>query len=187
MSERKEINPIDCWETFLLGNDYGLEALVRAYSDPLVRFAYCFVKDSAVAEDVMEDAFATLVFKRKRFHKGENLRAYLYKIVRNKCVDYLRAHKKQTPLDDVEYVLSAVDNETDLLRRENARTVYTCLQKLPPQYAEVLYLSYFEEYTIDELGRILKRTKKQIYNLLSRAKLSLKELLIKEGISHEDL
>ena len=187
MTERNKINPIDCWESFLLGDNRGLEALVRAYSDPLVRFAYCFVRDSAVAEDVMEDAFATLVFKRKHFHESENLRAYLYKIVRNKCVDYLRARKKRIPLDDVESVLPDMDGEADLVRRENARLVYVCMQKLPPQYAETLYLSYFEGYSIEALCKILKRTKKQIYNLLSRAKTSLKELLIKEGISHEDL
>lgn len=187
MTEKDKINPIDYWEAFLLGDDRGLEALVRAYSDPLVRFAYCFVKDSAAAEDIMEDAFATLVFKRKHFHESENLRAYLYKIVRNKCVDHLRARKKRTPLDDVEGVLSVTDGEADLVRRENARSIYRSMQKLPPQYAETLYLSYFEGYSIEELCKILKRTKKQIYNLLSRAKTSLKELLIKEGISHEDL
>ena len=187
MTERNKINPIDCWESFLLGHNHGLEALVRAYSDPLVRFAYCFVRDSAVAEDVMEDAFATLVFKRKHFHESENLRAYLYKIVRNKCVDYLRAGKKRTPLDDVDKVLFAADGETDVVRRENARLVYCCMQKLPPQYAETLYLSYFEGYSVEELCKILKQSKKQIYNLLSRAKTSLKELLIKEGISYENL
>ena len=187
MSERNKIDPIDCWDAFLRGNDYGLEQLVRAYSDPLVRFAYCFVKDSAAAEDIMEDAFATLVFKRKRFHESDNLRAYLYKTVRNKSVDYLRAHKKQTRLDDVERVSFTADGEADVIRLENARAVYRCMQKLSPQYAEVLYLTYFEDHTIQELCKILKRTKKQIYNLLSRAKTSLKELLIKEGISHEDL
>ena len=187
MTERNKIRPIDCWEAFLCGNNCGLEALVRAYSDPLVRFAYCFVKDSATAEDIMEDAFAILVCKRKHFRESENLRAYLYKIVRNKCVDYLRAHKKQTPLDDMEHVLFAVDGEADVVRRENARLIYRCMQRLPLQYAEVLYLSFFEEYSIDKLCKILKRTKKQIYNLLSRAKFSLKELLIKEGIFYEDL
>lgn len=187
MEQKNKINPIDCWEAFLRGDNRGLEELVRAYSDPLVRFAYCFVKDSEAAEEIMEEGFATLVFKRKRFHESENLRAYLYKIVRNKCVDYLRARKRYAPMDDVERVLFATDGEEDVIKRENARLVYLCMQKLPPQYAEILYLSYFEEYSVAELCQILKRTKKQIYNLLSRAKLSLKELLIKEGISYENL
>lgn len=187
MLENKRINPIDCWEAFLLGNEYGLECLVRAYGDSLVRFAYCFVKDSVAAEEMMEDAFAALVFKRKRFVQGDNLRAYLYKTVRNNCLNYLRAHKRKIPLADVEHILYAADGEDDLLRRDNARALYRCMQKLPPQYAEILYLTYFENHSVEELCRILKHSKKQIYNLLSRAKLSLKELLIKEGISYEDL
>lgn len=187
MSEKKEINPIDRWNAFLDGDDCELEELVRTYSDPLVRFAYCFVRDSAVAEDVMEDAFATLVFKRKRFKESDNLRAYLYKTVRNRCVDYLRARKRLVPLDDVERVLPVADGEEAAIRLENERAVYCCMQSLSPQYAEVLYLYYFEGRTAQELCKILKRNKKQIYNLLSRARTSLKELLIKEGISYENL
>ena len=51
----------------------------------------------------------------------------------------------------------------------------------------LLYLTYYEGYGADDIARILRKTKKQIYNLLHRAKNSLKELLVKEGISHEDL
>lgn len=187
MSERKGFDAIRCYRRFLSGDAEALERLVREYSDALVRFAYCYVKDSAIAEDVMEDAFAALIVKRRPFNDADNLRAYLYKIVRNKCVDYLRLHKKRVSLSDVDRVLVGAETETALLRRENSRTVYKALQKLPPQYREVLYLTYFEEYGVDELSHLLKCTKKQIYNLLSRAKLSLKQLLIQEGIFYENL
>ena len=121
---------------------------------------------------------------------AENLRAYLYKAVRNKCVDYLRFRKKRVPLEDLdgELVASESENaETSLLRNENKKAVYQALQSLPSQYREVLYLTYYEDYEAEEIARILRKTKKQIYNLLHRAKLSLKNLLVKEGISHENL
>ena len=190
MPERKGFDAVRCYYRFLFGEKEALEMLVREYSDALIRFAYCYVKDSAVAEDIMEDAFSALIIKRRDFDSADNLRAYLYKTVRNKCVDYLRMRKKRVPLADIERVFTAnaeKETEKSLLRQENRRAVYEALQNLPSQYREILYLTYFEDCTADELSRLLRRTKKQIYNLLHRAKTSLKELLIKEGISYENL
>jgi RNA polymerase sigma-70 factor (ECF subfamily) len=96
-------------------------------------------------------------------------------------------HKKQVPLADVEHVLVGVETETALLRKESQKAVYEALQKLPAQYREILYLTYFEEYAAEDAARLLKLNKKQIYNLLHRARTSLKELLIQEGISYENL
>ena len=61
------------YRRFLDGEERAIEELVLAYGDSLVRFAYCYVKDSAAAEDIMEDAFASFLAKRKRFKNSENL------------------------------------------------------------------------------------------------------------------
>ena len=175
---------IRLYDKALLGEKWALEELLRLYSDPLTRFAYCFVKDSAAAEDIMEEAFVKLLLKEKHFSHADNLRAYLYKIVRNKALDYLRKHKKRVPLADYENVLCAESAEQQLLQREEKRCLYRCLQQLPSQYAEVLYLTYFENYKAEEICKITHRNKKQVYNLLARAKSTLKELLIKEGIEY---
>ena len=183
-----EKNGASSYRRFLQGDRMALEALVYEYSDALVRFAYCYVKDSAAAEDIMEDAFAALLGRRWVFAERNNVRAYLYKIVRNKSVDYLRKHKKQVPLADLENVLYSLDTSDKALeRKERNQTLYRCMQALPTQYREVLYLAYFEGYETEVIAKITKRTKKQIYNLTARAKTSLKELLIKEGISYEDV
>ena len=175
------------YRRFLDGDKNRIERLVVRHSDELVRYAYCYVKNSAVAEDIMEDAFASLLVKWKRFSERDNLRAYLYKITRNKCLDYLRLHKRQAPLNDYENVLVAKDLFHDVMHEERNRTLYKFIQNLPPQYAEVLYLIYINECIVEEVGELLKKSKKQVYNLLSRAKTALKELLKKEGISYEDV
>ena len=96
---------------FLQGDESMLEKLVATYSDGLVAFAYCIVSDSAVAEDVVEDAFATLIVRRRHFSPKAKLKPYLYKIVRNKCLDYLRFHKKiRAFFDDGLYVVT--DSQT---------------------------------------------------------------------------
>ena len=177
----------DLYLRFLQGDNGALEELVRVYSDALVRFAYCYVKNAAVAEDIMEEAFAKLIVKRKPFSQDDNLRAYLYKAVRNKSIDYLRSHKKFVPLADIESVIRSGETEVSVLRKECNRTIYRCMQQLPTQYQEALYLAYFEDYGAESIANIIKKTKKQVYNLLARAKAALKTLLEKEGISYEDV
>ncbi|MBE6923879.1 MAG: sigma-70 family RNA polymerase sigma factor [Ruminococcaceae bacterium] len=172
---------------YLSGDEVGLEALVRTYSDALIRYAYCYVQDAAAAEDIMEDTIVTLIMKRKRMDSGDKLHGYLYKIARNRSIDYLRKHRRMIPLEDVQNTLTAGDLETEHFRRARNETVYICMQSLPEQYREILHLCYFEGFSLPEAAQILSRSMKQIYNLHTRAKGALKDLLIKEGICHEEL
>lgn len=175
------------YSKYLDGDDNALEQLVELYSDGLVRFAYCFVKDSAVAEDVAADAFATLIFKRKRFSPRASFKTYLYKIARNKCLDYLRYHKRFVPLDDLSNVLASNDGADNVEARERATILYRCMQGLNPQYRYVLTLTYIEDFSAEQTAKIMGKNIKQVYNLLARAKTSLKQLLIDEGINYEDI
>jgi len=175
------------YHRFSTEDQMALENWIRTYADSLVRFAYCYVKNSAVAEDVTADVFAALLVKRKRFESEDAFRAYLFKAVRNRSVDYLRRHQKEVPLSDVENVLSRQDAESGIAKQQRNDALYTALQMLPKQYREVLTLSYLEGFSIEEVCKIMKRTSKQVYNLLARSRIALRELLEKEGFSYEDL
>ena len=165
----------------------ALEYWVQELAQPLVRYAYSIVGSSFAAEDAMEDAFAALLASRRYFHSPQQLRAWLYKTTHNKAVDYLRRHKREVPLEDVENVLSSPDPASAAALRERNRTIYVCMQRLPQQYRQVLLLTYFDGFSIAEVCVILRKTQKQVYNLLARAKVALKDLLLKEGISSEEL
>ena len=175
------------YRRFLQGDSQALEALVCTYSDALVRFAYSYVKNSAAAEDLVGDTFALLFMKGKHFASENQLKSYLYKITRSRCVDHLRKHRKEVPLEDVENVLLSESAEADFLRRSRDEKLYVCMQRLPDQYREILQLTYFSGFSLQESGKILGKTVKQIYNLHTRAKMALKLLLEKEGITDEDL
>ena len=177
----------ELYEQFLKGDQDALDGLVRTYSDALIRFVYCYVQDSATAEDIMEDAIVTLIMRKKRLSDGDKLHGYLYKIARNKAIDHLRKRSRSVPLEDVQSVLTSGDLEADHFRRARNETVYICIQALPEQYKEVLHLTYFEGFSLPQISQILRKSMKQIYNLHDRAKQALKVLLVKEGIDHEDL
>ena len=165
----------------------ALEYWVQTLAQPLVRYAYSIVGSSFAAEDAMEDAFAALLVGRHHFQSPQQLRAWLYKTTHNKAVDYLRRHKREVPLEDVENVFSSPDPASAVALRERNRTIYVCMQQLPQQYRQVLILTYFDGFSVAEVCAIMRKTQKQVYNLLARAKVALKELLLEEGISSEEL
>ena len=184
---RMKEHGVSSYRRFLRGETDALEVLVTTYSDELVRFAFGYVKSEAAAEDVVSDAFATLFMKAKHFSEDDQLRAFLYKIVRNRSVDYLRRHRRELPLEDVEGALSVSDAEGRLLNKERDETLHRCLAQLPAQYREVLELTWFEEFSNEQVASILGKSAKQVYNLRSRAKETLKRMLEKEGITREYL
>ena len=68
---------------------------------------------------------------------------------------------------------------------EEKRRLAAALRTLPSQYRQVLHLSFFEELPVSEICKILGKSKKQIYNLLARAKATLSEKLKKEDTQDE--
>lgn len=178
---------VSSYRRFLKGDPDALEELIRTYSDPLTRFAYCFVGSAAAAEEVMEDALTDVLLKGRKFENEAHFKAYLYKAVRHRSINYLRFHRKHIPLEDVENVLCCGDPEADAIKTERDRKVFSCMQELPEQYRRVLTLKYFDGFSVEEICSIMGQNAKQVYNLLSRAKNALGKILEKVGISYEDL
>ena len=126
-----------------------------------------------------------IVVRRKKFREGAKFRTWLYTVARNRAIDYVRKYGRQRTLSGLENVLMGMNGEDALLARQRNETLYICLQQLPEQYKEVLYLNYFDGFSVKEICHILKKNEKQVYNLLSRARSTLKEILVKEGY-HEN-
>ncbi len=151
-----------------------IERAVRKYGDKLVLFTYCITGDYAAAEDAAADAFATLVIKPKEFDCEAKFVSYLYKTARSRAIDAVRRHKFTVGIDDVGQLLS-VDDERTIFAREEERELYIAMQRLPSQYRDALCLKYFDGFTVPEISKILKRSSKQVYNLLARAKCELRK------------
>ena len=73
------------------------------------------------------------------------------------------------------------DPETLFLQKERERALYRAMGRLKADYRVALHLVYFEELSYEEAGRVLHKSKKQIENLVYRAKNALRADLEKEG------
>ena len=78
------------------------------------------------------------------------------------------------------------DVESAYIKEESARHLHRVIKTLPDDYRQVLYLVYFESFDNASTAKIMKKSKKQIENLLYRAKNSLKTKLKEEGFEYEN-
>ena len=92
-----------------------------------------------------------------------------------------------TPLDDMENLLSAEqDLEHNYIKEERKIVVHRAISNLSEDYRTVLWLVFFEGFSNKEAATAMKKSDRQIKNLLYRAKQSLKSYLEKEGFVYEE-
>lgn len=172
---------------YIKGNEDALQGLVESCSNALIRFAYCYVPDSTAAEEIAEDAIVALIMKRKQLDNEAVFRSYLFKITRNMAIDYLRKWRKTVALEDVQNILMTEDVESSYSRWECSELIYIQIQSLPEQYRQILHLTYYEDFSLEQAAKIMGKSMKQVYNLHTRAKEALKQKLMKEGLTYEEL
>lgn len=114
----------------------------------------------------------------------------MYAIGRNVAIDFIRHNSKilSAPVEDMETYLDDEQNlEQSYIKEERKIAVHQAMSKLTTEYRTVLWLIYFDGFTNNEAATILRKNKRQIKNLLYRAKQSLKSTLKKEGFIYEEL
>ncbi|MBP0967537.1 MAG: RNA polymerase sigma factor, partial [Oscillospiraceae bacterium] len=88
----------------------------------------------------------------------------------------------QIPLDEAEpYLADETDLEEHVIQSDRKRRVNEALKQLPEDQQLAVHLVYFEEYSYEDTARIMKKNRKQVDNLLYRAKKALRELIGEEG------
>lgn len=164
-------------------NKEEITEIVEQYGNHLVLFINGYVKNITVSEDLMEDTFMQLIIHKHYFRGESSLKTYLFKIARNKALNYLKKNKNVFEIpEDYE------DNkqlEEQILKNETNKTIHYALKQLTEDYSMVLYLLYFENLSYNEIGKVMKKSEKQIKNLAYRARNSLKEVLKEEGFNYE--
>lgn len=148
-----------------------IEKAIRKYADTIYRIAYQYTCNSSDAQDIFQEVALTLVTANPPFEDECYLRNWICRVTVNKCKNLKRfrlAHIFE-PLDEN---IAANERESDYLSEE--------LLKLPKKYRTVLYLFYFEEFSIEEISGILGIKPNTVGSQLRRGRERLRKI-IEEG------
>ena len=183
-------NGASSYRRFLEGDDDGIVEIINDHKDGLMLYLNSFVQNIHLAEDLTEDTFVKLIARRPRFSGKSTFKTWLYAIGRNVALDFLRKNAKP-PTVSAEEAMTLIADEADVARQylcsERKLQVHKALKQLNDEYRQVLVLIYFEDFQNEQVASVMGKSKKQIENLVYRAKLSLKSELEKEGFVYEDL
>ena len=171
------------------GDEEAFLILYRRLQGPVYRFALHMGGGTAVAEDVTQEVFMTLIEKRSRFDASRgSLRAYLIGTARHLLLRRFERDQKLVPFPDAESPngapASSQDNHAlpsvpppDLVRSETIERVRQAVLSLPHDYREAVVLCEFEELSYEEASGILGCPVGTLRSRLHRARTLLAEKL----------
>ncbi|MFX3633931.1 MAG: RNA polymerase sigma factor [Candidatus Pristimantibacillus sp.] len=153
----------------LLRTDKELAELYQRHADLVFRLCYLYLKNPVDAEDAVQSVFLKLIKSQMVFNDHEHEKAWLMVTTRNYCKDFLKNWwtSRRVALDALPEVSSWNGNEP-------SEKVLTRLLSLPEKYKTVLYLYYFEEYSVKEIAEMLGHKESTIQTQLSRGRKRLK-------------
>lgn len=143
--------------------------IVEKFSDMIFRIAYQNLYHIDDAEDVVQDVFLKLLKQKdKCFHDYEHLKSWLIRVTINQCLDYKKSffRKNTVSLEDFE-----------IPYEQEERKILEELYQLPKDYRNILYLYYYEGYTIKEIAKILGKKQNTVNSKLTRGRNQLKKIM----------
>ena len=148
---------------------------IDLYGDTVKRICMIHLKNYADTEDIFQTVFLKYVLKSPEFHSTDHEKAWIIRVTINACRDLLKSffHSRTLPLDSLrEKPGEPAPDHSDVLEAVLA---------LPSKYKDVIYLYYYEEYSAEEIGQILRKNNNTVYTLLNRGRQLLRSSLEEVG------
>ena len=144
---------------------------VEQFQSMVYRTALHALGNPQDADDAAQEVFFRLFREKKPFEGQEHLRRWLLRVTVNYCRDVLKSpwRKRRASLEEIP--------ETPVFDRSEQASLYREVMALPEKYRTVLYLFYYEELTVREIGELLGLKQSAVTTRLSRARERLKETL----------
>lgn len=163
--------------------------LVLAYQDLLYSHAYRMMGEAEAAEDATQDAFIS-AYRNLGSYRGGSFKAWLLRIVTNRCYDELRRRKRRptTPLEPLDRDDEEIESprwmtdpgetpEEAVDRAELARALQNCLDGLPAEFRAVVLLVDIQGMDYAEAAQVVHTPLGTVKSRLARARLRLRECL----------
>jgi RNA polymerase sigma-70 factor, ECF subfamily len=152
--------------------------LFQQLYDPLTRYAYTFVQDHTIAEDIVQDVFVRIWEKHQAIITAPQVRPYLYRAVRNVCLNHLGSKKKiqlqslsETDPGEEDSLTWTITEEPDSADVPNYRELLKKgIEQLPEKCREVFLLSRTGQLSnqeiADQLGISIKTVNNQTWKAM---------------------
>ncbi len=153
------------------------EELYQEYKSTLITVAYKILKDMALSEDAVHEAFLSLARNMNKISDRNciQIRNYLIIIVKNASYRIYNKRKEELCIDDIKETIPDIQNvEIDVEDRESQQRLMTLIKSIDEKYADVLILKYFYDFSDKEIAESLGISLENVKIRLHRGKSMLK-------------
>lgn len=174
------------------GDRSALDLLIRKHEKRAYQYAYRLTSNPDEAMDIVADAFVRVYNALPNFKGRSAFTTWLYRIITNCYLDVKKKdrNKPQVSLDaptesesgDMERQIEDPDAAPDIEveRNERERKVQDALKKLPEYQKAILLMYHVEMLSYEEIAQALDQPIGTVKSRLNRARLSLREVLMKD-------
>lgn len=144
--------------------------VMREYSDMVFRLAFARTGNQSDAQDIMQEVFLKYIQDDTMFESREHLKAWLIRVTINTAKNLMTSawHQRTAQLDEADAVVVEIKEKSN---------VYYAMLELPEKYRDILHLFYYEDYSIEEISRILEMNESTVKSRLRRGRQKLREIL----------
>ena len=182
MKTLKEKSDLELIQTYVAGDESGIEALLNRYKSKIYTSIYLQVRDEYLAEDIFQETFIKVIktLKSGRYNEEGKFLPWVVRIAQNMVIDHFRKEKRSPMVIssegyDIFEVLEFSDDNVESKLMTNQRDVdlRKIIQKLPDDQKEVLIMRHFCDMSFKEIAEI---TDVSINTALGRMRYALNNL-----------
>ncbi len=158
------------------GHDGAFEVLFTRYNSRLLGFCQSMVKSRQDAEDVLQEVFTNAHSAMLADERKINVRPWLYRIARNRCLNHLRkaVPEGQDSMDVLPHS-NGITTAEHVQNREDLRQLMADVETLPETQRTALLLREIDQLAYDEIAQAMGTTVPSVKSLLVRARIGLAE------------
>ena len=156
------------------GNSAAFAQLYQRYKHALFAFCMRLLKDRDDALDAVQEAFVKIHNRLPTLHDPASFRAWMFTIVRNEAYAILRRKKNLEGLDgEAQDVWEEGTPLDSMIGKERVEIVQRLLERLKPEYREVLMLREYEQLSYAEIAAVTGDTESSVKSRLFKARRAL--------------
>jgi len=176
---------------------WDFEAAAMPYLDPLYNAAYRMARNPQDAEDLVQETYLKAYKYYDKFEEGTNLKAWLFKILKNTFINSYRKKQQSPPKADFADIEESFETivrddsgqqartpEEELLEKVLDEHVQHAIEELPHDYRMVVLLADLEGFSYKEIADILEIPVGTVMSRLYRGRRLLEDALLKYARGH---
>ena len=139
------------------------------------RYAFTYVHHRELAMDMVQNSFVKAIEQIHTLRNPDAMKTWFYRILTNECLQALKKAQR-------EHLVEPADIQDEIYLEkayEPALELYEAIRQLPPETQTIIYLHYYEEYTLKDISKItgvnLNTVKSRLYAGLKKLKTIVKE------------